>query len=184
MVFQKAMVVQQLVSILNFSSFSPYSQGKFTHENISRTIAFKLGVLQIDPQRLKYLDQCHFISKTLWRKLVLSPVNERVFAVRDNTLDTAGRGSLSLATSISQPGPMFNACFNTDANSSDHFFRWFLELIRTGFVRSGDTVGMAPIHVQPNTLGAILDLCGNFRLGDFDLSSTILFTRIQRVVST
>ena len=98
---------------------------------------------------------------------------QRVFVFGDNTSDAVGRGSLCLATSISQPGSTLKSqCCFTDTNSSEHFFRWFLELIRTGH-KVGDFAIMdnAPVHVQPNSLAAIL-------------SSTILFTRIQCVVCT
>ena len=119
--------------------------------------------MQVNPERIKYVDECHFVAKSLWRRLALGPVNERVFVVRNNLMNSMPRGSLSLATSISGFGPLFSACFNTESNSSDHFFAWFLDLVRTQFVAPGDVLIMdnAPIHTQADMLSILLDLCEN-----------------------
>ncbi len=63
-------------------------------------------------------------------------------------------------------GQKFHAVLNPAANNSKNFLRWFLDMVASGFLSSGDVVIMdsAPIHVEANTLAAILEVCDSLQL--------------------
>ena len=155
----KKPVLQQIVShVLVVVLLFSFLQAKFRPSNVQKTILFRLSIVQIDPQKIKYLDESHFVPSNLWRRMAIGPIGQRVFIVNQTELN-APRVTMSLATSIAE-GPLFHAVVTTSTNSASNFFRVVLELVRVGFVGAGDVliIDNAPIHVDAEMLSCLVDL--------------------------
>ncbi len=118
------------------------SQNKFSDENIIRYGEYLLAIAEVDPKRVKYLDECHFVSSSLHRQRALGPVGNRVFVIDDNQMDGNLRFTLTLCTSIQSPDNMFWVRATTEKNNAANFGAIVLEMLQANFLQRGDVLVM------------------------------------------
>jgi hypothetical protein len=121
-------------------------------------------IVTVDPRRLKYIDECHFISEKLHRQMAPGPRAQRVFAVRDEILQGAERLTLTLCTSLKGLGVDYDP---ENVRSGDHHTCWanithggntavnfgltILRLIQSGFLVPGDILVLDNAAVSSTT---------------------------------
>lgn len=54
----------------------------------------------VDPTKVKYIYECHFVSSELFRTRAIGPVGERVMTVSNEALDGNLRLTMTLCTSL------------------------------------------------------------------------------------
>jgi hypothetical protein len=143
------------------SDFNDELQRKFTPENTVRYVSHLLLILTVDPAKIKFLDECHFVSRSLARTSAVGPVGQRIYVVRDDLIQSQKPMTITLMTSIC---PRDTAtCWSTmtnDMNDAELFFYVLCAAVDAGFLRPGDVLVLdnAPVHKHGEVLSIILDM--------------------------
>ncbi len=161
--------------------FEP-AQNKFSCVNIQRYVDWALWIVRQNPLKLKYIDECHFVSCQLHRRLAVGPVGERTFALLNDKLDGNERLTLTLCTSISRDASQHTcwAAATFENNTGSNFAHVIFQLISTGFLQQGDILVLDNARVSAssylhNTLSSITFL---------NLSSMVADSHTWRCVSS
>jgi hypothetical protein len=116
------------------------AQAKFNPENMARYIDFLFLIATIVPERVKYFDEAHFVSSSLYRKKALGPIGKRIFVI-NNMMQGNLRFTLSLATTISVDWPCTTfASVTTEANTAVNFAHTVMKMLTEGFLQRGDVL--------------------------------------------
>lgn len=142
---------------------------KFSAQNIEYYFNFVIWVLQQDPMKCKYLDECHFSSKKLVRQLGLSQRGEPVICVHNIRLDLGSR-TMTLLTSLSNPNPVFVELKQGTNNQFD-FLKFVLNAVAAGYLEDGDILLLdnAKIHHSATTVLVLADFLRSLGISMFYL---------------
>jgi transposase len=129
---------------------------KYTTTNLERYLHYTTAIAKLDPTKLRFLDEAHFVSKELSNHKVLSLVNHCAY-VKQSTLNqkngTFSRclliivtGTLTIITSL--VGPPLVCTYTEETNSAASFLDFILLCCLNGNLKQGDFLIMdnAPIH--------------------------------------
>ena len=169
----KQPVVQQMVSssfkssgtipsgffyLLSLST-PPSPQQKFSPANVERYLTFSTMVLQIDPARIVYVDEAHFVSRRLHRNKAVGPIGKKAFIVRDSSIRGDDNVTLTLATSLTHSSPVWGAT-TAGSNDSVNFWLTINQMIISGILCQGKVLILdnAHIHTSQPYLSHMLDL--------------------------
>ena len=78
---------------------------KYTITNLQTYLHYLTQIQTIPPDRLKFADESHLVTKTLAKRKVLSLVNQRAW-VKQNTL-SGSHATLTILTSLNPAHPVF-----------------------------------------------------------------------------
>jgi len=97
--------------------------------------------------KIKFLDEGHFVPRALYNNRGISPIGEKVFAVRDGTIPKSF--SMTIMTSLNTYNPIFSE-IRYLSNSSEDFISFLLDTIDSGFLINGDYLVMdnSPVHTS------------------------------------
>ncbi len=116
-------------------------QKKFTVVNIWRYISHASFILQTNPDRVKYLDESHFVSKSLNRRKAVGPAGTRIFVVRDDLMDEE-RFTLTLCTSINDQDHPCWSCTCDETIDAPCFYLIICAMLDSSYLRPGDLLLM------------------------------------------
>ncbi len=135
-------------------------KAKFSPKNTLRYVSFLSLIVTLDPRRIKYLDESHFVSKDLVRVKAVSHVGTRVQVIRNSMMDGNARFTLTLATSIKKSESTSFACMTNDKNDGALFYQVICSMVTAGFLVRGDFLVMdnAPVHTNAEVLSIVIEL--------------------------
>ena len=134
-------------------------QNKFSDANVERYFSFAYSIVQIDPTRLVYVDEAHFVSRKLHRQKAVGPIGSKTFVVRNSSILGDDDLSLTIATSLTSPSPVWGAT-TVGSNDGWNFYQFIIQLILSGFLCSGKVLILdnAPIHRSSTYLPLLMEL--------------------------
>jgi len=112
---------------------------KFSPRNVARYQTYCDWVLNLTAEELvkvKFMDECHFVSKDVWKRYALGQKKERCVVVQKG--DFSESFSLSCICSIDSTVP---ATYYTTRKSSNSQFDWLafiVEVVTKGYLKEGD----------------------------------------------
>lgn len=117
------------------------------------------NICNVDPKRLKYLDECHFVSRHLWKRRAISPINTKVRVVASE--DISSSYTLTLMTNISLEANIpWVAALREDSNTQFDFVKYVIECAENGYIKEGDILicGNASVHFSIDTYDILVEL--------------------------
>jgi len=128
--------------------------------NIAYYFHFGLWILSLDMFRCKFLDECHLVSKDLYRNLGLGPIGEPVIMLRGGNLSE--RYTVTLLTDIAEASskPPVYVTLTKESHDQYNFLEAIVGALETGHLVRGDILftDNAKAHVAHNTFELIFDL--------------------------
>ena len=103
-------------------------------------------MLQVPYEKLKYLDEVHFVSKDLHAKYTLREEGERCVVFTSAQLDVSY--SLTLITTLADPLQTYIIDLRYNSNTQWDFLNFVLFCIENGFLSEGDVL--------------VVGICANF----------------------
>ncbi len=94
-------------------------------------------ILQVDPRRLRFLDEAHFVSGALDRQQTIGPRGTRTIIVRNKLLFGQERLTLTLLAGIDEADCTCWGSVTTSNNTAENFFEIIKDAIRDGYLRAG-----------------------------------------------
>lgn len=131
---------------------------KFTASNIEYYANYLLWIVEQNPLKCKFLDECHFASRSLNRQLALGQRGEPVIVVRGTSLK--GSRTMTILTDLSNPvNPLFVEVKNGKNNQWD-FFKFVLDAVASGYLVPGDVLILdnAKIHHGDDTIYVLQEI--------------------------
>ena len=128
-----------------------FNQKKFSISNIQRYVDFMVFIPTVDPTKVKYLDECHFVSSELFRTRAIGPIGERVMTVSNEALDGNLRLTMTLCTSLAgltsddmapvgeRHHPVW-ANVTYGGNTAVNFAHTIFEMVSAGYLCEGDVI--------------------------------------------
>jgi transposase len=112
-------------------------------------------VYQIPIDQLHFLDECHVVSRSLWKKKSISPKGEPIIIFEQDDISFSYSLSLMLSTNQS---PVITV--RNQSNNSWDFLSFFLYLIENKNLVNGDylIVDGASVHGGLHTIGILEEL--------------------------
>ncbi len=95
-------------------------------------------IVTLDPTRLKFLDESHFIPKSLVQRRGVGPCGKRIIVVRDTMVENEERFTLTICTSIAPEDAPVTAAVTNGKNDSAMFFNFCLNLLHQRYLKPGD----------------------------------------------
>ncbi len=129
-----------LIDHLHMFLFDPLQQ-KFSTYNIVRYIDWLFFIPQVNPLRLHYVDESHFVSSGLVRQLAVGPIGYRVFINRNKRADDV-RLTVTLVTSIRFDQCTCWASSTVGGNTASNFVSSILDAVYQGFIQRDSIVVM------------------------------------------
>jgi len=132
---------------------------KYSISNIRRYFEYLYGVHNIPLERLKFLDEAHFVSKTLHRHEALGEMGEPVFVITSAQLDVSY--SLTLMTTLSDPLRCCIIDLRENSNTQWDFASFLLFCLEQKHLTAGDYLILdnASVHVGANSFTLIKQAC-------------------------
>jgi len=96
---------------------------------------FKTWISEQDWEKLKFMDEVHFVSGDVARTRALGPVGESIVIVRSDMFDETY--SVSCLCSLDEEKPLF-ITGRQDSNDQADFFEFVLEALLLGYLKRGD----------------------------------------------
>jgi hypothetical protein len=109
---------------------------KYSHHNILNYLDFLWGVNELPFERIKFLDEAHFVSKDLHSRVAMGEEGEPVFVITSAKLDLSY--SLTLLTSLSDPARSCVIDLRTNSNSQWDFASFVLFCLQNNHLAAGD----------------------------------------------
>ena len=107
----------------------------------------------VDPRRVKYIDESHFVSADLYRSHAVGPIGERVMTVSNEALDGNQRLTMTLCTSLAGLGECLDhgvafeprhhpvwANVTYGGNTASNFAHTIFSMVESGFIAAGDII--------------------------------------------
>jgi len=138
------------------------SKLKYTKENIIRYLNYVSGMndlLQTIPiHKLKFLDESHFVSRSLYRRKGVAPKGKRLIVV-NNTKPLDYSFSLTMMTTLDHDIPIIGSLREKSNNQFD-FIHFICESIQGGFLKKGDYLVMdnASVHSGQEIFDVLLKI--------------------------
>jgi len=131
---------------------------KYSPENIFYYSEYCLWVQQIPYEKLKFLDEAHFVHKDLATSSVIGEVGEPTFVV--NNVDLDYRVSLTVMTTLSNSTRTVVAQIREDSNTAIDFLRFLIYLLSTKHLTKGDYLVLdnAKVHCSEEILECMSDI--------------------------
>jgi len=120
---------------------------KYSAKNIQYYYRFVTALQNIDPKKLKYADECHFVSRELHRDLILGPKGKKVRQVVAGKLNFSY--SMTIVTDLSDESPQhISACLRKATNTQWDFAEFVVSLAKRQILRQGDyfLIDNATVH--------------------------------------
>ena len=111
---------------------------KYSSVNIQKYWQHITGVLLVPYEKLKYLDEAHFVSKDFHAQYALGEEGNRVVIYTSTRLDTSY--SLTLMTTLSDPLQTCVVDLRHQSNTQWDFFNFLKYAIEKGYLTSGDVL--------------------------------------------
>jgi transposase len=133
---------------------------KYTTHNIERYIRHVTSMPQIVMQyglnRIKYVDEVHFVLKNLFKQRAISPRGKTICIQKNTNLSETY--SMTLLTALDQDVP-FVVPLRTGSNTQFDFELFLADCIATGYLTQGDILIMdnASVHVGNETFATVHD---------------------------
>lgn len=108
---------------------------KYTVANISYYSSFLTTLQEIPMERIKFVDECHIVSKDLVNKKVLGLVGKRSFTSERTLREPSA--SLTLLTSLSNEVPIFFD-YRIESNNQRNFADFVYYACKFGYLQNGD----------------------------------------------
>jgi transposase len=101
--------------------------------------------------RLKFADEAHFVSRDLYRNLVVGPKGDKVYVVQEAPLELSF--SLTLLIDLTNPYNPFHVNIRYKSNTEWDFLEFVLDALEHGRLTDGDLfiVDNASIHFGSQT---------------------------------
>ena len=109
---------------------------KYSRTNIERYLGFLYGISSIPFEKLKFLDEAHFVSKDCHRRTALGEKGEPTFVVTSAKLDVSF--SLTLLTSLSDPLRQCIINMRTESNTQWDFASFIAFCLESQHLKDGD----------------------------------------------
>jgi hypothetical protein len=109
---------------------------KYSMQNIEKYLCFLAGVSDIPMERLKFLDEAHFVSKDLHRRQAMGEPGEPVFVITSAKLDLSY--SLTLLTSLADLQHSCVIDLRTNSNTQWDFASFILFCLQNNHLTAGD----------------------------------------------
>jgi len=157
--------VKRLLKFWNWSWKVPsfVQINKYTVENMNYYGYFLLFLKGVAPQRLKFIDESHFVSKNLRSTRVWGMKNQRVWLTADDLHQK--RASITLMTSLCHHIPVY---FNwrVNSNSGKDFLYFVASCIANGYLNQGDCLILdnASVHRDSNTIFDLIELLAHYNI--------------------
>ncbi len=116
-----------------------FLQQKYTDRNIACYLEHMFRIIQVDPMRLHFVDESHFVSSSLYRQLAVGPINKRVLVCRANRSD-GERLTCTCITSIRTDQCTTWVTATRGANTAVNFIENILDAVEEGFIRAGSII--------------------------------------------
>lgn len=134
---------------------------KYTQENLMRYLHHIIAMPDIARQKglekIKYLDEVHFVSKQMQKQKGIGPRGRRI-VVRSNCSLTENY-SMTLMTNLQQDSP-YNASLRAGSNTQYDFSLFICRCIRSGYLVDGDILVMdnASVHGGEDTFDIVYSI--------------------------
>ena len=127
--------------------------------NVERYVSFTSWVLQIDPTRLVFVDEAHFVSRKLHRQKAVGPIGSKTFVVRKSSIQGDDDVTLSIGTSLTSPSPVWGAT-TVGPNDAWNFYQFICQMVLSGFLCAGKVLILdnARIHRSGAYLPQLMEL--------------------------
>jgi len=109
---------------------------KYSLVNIQKYYDFVWGIRDIPWYKLKFLDECHFVSKSCYRTHVWCPVGTNIVFLNWPNLDVSY--TLTLLTNLANPAEPIWASINDNSNNQFSFLEFVLSACENGVLVPGD----------------------------------------------
>jgi len=132
---------------------------KYTKANLLYYGSYITSVNDINWNKLKFLDEAHFVSKDLHKVKAIGPKGERTHIVVNDGLNTSC--SITVLTSLSDPKKPLICTIRNDSNSQYDFNDFILYCIKYNHLQDGDYLILdnAAVHVGNDTTEFLLNIC-------------------------
>jgi hypothetical protein len=151
--FVSRSVTQRLLKKLGWTWRIPvaFQVHKYRRANIARYLDHLQGIREVDPTRVKFLDEAHVVSKDLHKRRVLGLRSCRTW-VKRRTLNEAS-GSITILTSLDPTEPVAWT-YRESTNDQWAFLSFVLWLCQRGYLQPGDYLVLdnAAIHGGSSSL--------------------------------
>jgi transposase len=109
---------------------------KYSKKNVGKYLDYLLGIDDVPYERIKFVDEAHFVSKDLHNRRAMGEVGEPVFVVTSSKLDLSY--SLTLMTSLSDPARPCIIDLRTNSNTQWDFASFIMFCLQSGHLSAGD----------------------------------------------
>jgi len=133
---------------------------KYTKANILYYGTYITSIYNIPWERLKFVDEAHFISKDLHRRRAIGLKGSRTHVVvKDGLINTSL--SLTIMTSLSNTEQPIVCSARNNSNTEVDFAGFILYCIQDGHLQRGDLLVMdnASVHLGAGTIISVLYVC-------------------------
>jgi len=134
---------------------------KYTKENISYYGTYITTAYCIPWDRLKFMDEGHFVSKDLHRKRAIGPKGTRSHTVVQDGLNKSL--SLTIMTTLSNPNvPVVCSSPRAESNSEYDFADFVIYCLEYKHLTPGDilVIDNASVHLGTETTKMLVSICG------------------------
>jgi len=128
---------------------------KYTPRNVERYGDWVEFIVTADLSRVKFCDEAHFVSKDLSRRRAIGPRNTSTILIRNESF--AETYSVSLLCCLDSEKPLYISS-RVDSNTQIDFFKFVIDLIDNGYLKSGDILvcDNASVHGGLQTIEVLL----------------------------
>ena len=113
----------------------------------------------MDPKRLVFVDEAHFVSRKLHRLKAVGPIGTKAFVVRNSSIQGDDDLTLTIGTSLTAPSPVWGAT-TVGPNDAWNFYLFIVQMILSGFLCAGKVLILdnARIHRSRTYLPHLMEL--------------------------
>jgi len=131
---------------------------KYSQGNLLRYVRYVVGIFQIPIEKIKYLDEAHFVSRELQAKRAWGETGEKTYVLTNANLKTSY--SLTVLTRLDSPESTVVADIRTNSNTQWDFLNFIIYCIQSGSLKTGDYLVMdnATVHVGSESWDLIVGI--------------------------